>query len=252
MEVLPDGLPDRLRQWGEVTIRARLSGGHRNDVFSADLRGQDVVVRQTSRPAMTLEWELDLLEHLATEDVGVPLLVPTHDGRRHVDGVTLLGYVPGEPPGSPGDWALVAGTLLTLHSTTTAWAQRPGFASSQHLLTHQRGGDVRLDLMPTDVVEQVRRAWSAVQHGEATVVHGDPGPANIRIHGGRAVLLDWDEARVDVPWFDLADLPTDLRLPDGLDPRDVETAGIAWEAATCWITEPEYARRRADELAQRM
>lgn len=252
MEVLPDGLPDRLREWGEVTIRARLSGGYRNDVFLADLRGRDVVVRQTSRPAATLAWELDLLAHLAAEGVGVPLLVPTRDGRRHVDGVTVLEHVPGEPPGSRGDWNRVADTLLMLHAAAGGWTQRPGFASSQYLLTHQRGGDVRLDLMPTDVVELVRRAWSAVQHGQTTVVHGDPGAANIRIHGGRVVLLDWDEARVDVPWFDLAGLPTDMQLPEGLERRDVETAGIAWEAATCWTTEPEYARRRADELAQRM
>lgn len=192
---------------------------------------------------------------VAVDDVSFrvePVLVPTRDGRRHVDGVVVQEYVSGDPPASRGDWDLVADTLRTVHAITTGWAQRPGFASSQYLLTHERGGDVRLDLMPTDVVEQVRRAWAAVQHGEATVVHGDPGRANARMRGGRVVLLDWDEARVDVPWFDLAHLPVDPRLPDGLDPRGVETAGIAREAATCWATEPEYARRRADELAHRM
>lgn len=66
------------------------------------------------------------------------------------------------------------------------------------------------------------------------------------------MLLDWDEARVDVPWFDLAHLPFDPPLPDGLDPRDVKTARIAWEATTCWVHEPEYARRQAENLAQRM
>lgn len=252
MASLGGGFRDRLKAWGEVAIRARLSGGHRNDVLLADLHGRDVVVRQTSRRGETLAWELDLLEHLAAEGVGVPVLVPTRDGRRHVDGVVVQEYVPGDPPASQRDWDAVADTLRTVHALTAGWGQRPDFASSRVLLTQQRGGDVRLDLMPSEVVEQVRRAWAAVQHGDETVVHGDPGPTNIRILGSRVVLLDWDEARVDVPWFDVAHLPIDPQLPEGLDMRDVETAGIAWEAATCWASEPAYARRRADELAHRM
>jgi Ser/Thr protein kinase RdoA (MazF antagonist) len=73
-----------------------------------------------------------------------------------------------------------------------------------------------------------------------TVVHGDPGRENVRIVGGRAILLDWDEARVDLPAFDLAVLP-------GADEAIVQAAH-AWEAATCWRAEPEYARRRLAQL----
>lgn len=198
-----------------------------------------------------MEWELDLLDHLAFEGLGSPTLVLTGDGRRQVDGVTVQEFVAGDPPRSRRDWGCVAATLHAVHESTVGWAQRPGFSSSQYLLTHDRGGDVRLDRMPAGVVAQIRAAWSAVQHGEPSVVHGDPGPANIRMNNGHAVLLDWDEARVDVAWFDLAFLLTQVALPDKLDRRDVETAGLAWEAATCWTAEPEYARTRAEALARR-
>lgn len=240
-----------LRQWGDVALRARLSGGHRSVVYLADLGGRPVVVRRSLRPVDALEWELDLLDHLASQGLAVPTLVLTGDGRRQVDGVTVQEFVAGDPPRSRRDWGCVAATLHAVHESTVGWPQRPGFASSQHLLTGDRGGDVRLDQMPAHVVTQVRAAWTAVQHGEPSVVHGDPAPANIRMADGQAVLLDWDEARVDVVWFDLAFLPTEIGLPDGLDRCDVESAGIAWEAATCWIAEPSYARTRAEALAQR-
>lgn len=70
------------------------------------------------------------------------------------------------------------------------------------------------------------------------MVHGDPCAANIRVSGGRIGFLDWDEARVDHPWLDLADIP-------GLAVPPVAEAAIdAWEAANAWVMEPSYARRR--------
>lgn len=240
-----------LQGWGDIELRARLSGSHRSDVYLADLRGRAVVVRRSSRAVAALEWELDLLDHLASEGLGVPRLVLTDDGRRQVERVTVQEFVAGDPPRSRRDWDCVVDALRAVHASTVGWAQRPGFASSQCPLTDDRGGDVRLDRMPVGVVEQVRVAWTAVQHGGSCVVHGDPAPGNIRMDAGHAVLLDWDEARVDVAWFDLASLPIEAALPEGLDRRDVETAGIAWEAATCWSVEPEYARARAEALAQR-
>ena len=61
-------------------------------------------------------------------------------------------------------------------------------------------------------------------------------------------LLDWDEARVDHPDLDLADLPVPV-LPGPRD-RIARAAVGAWEAAAGWAAEPAYARRRLAELAQ--
>jgi hypothetical protein len=64
-------------------------------------------------------------------------------------------------------------------------------------------------------------------------------------------LLDWDESRVDVAWFDFAFVPDGVELPVPVERAVLVTAGIAWEAATCWVPEPEYAARRLAELHTR-
>jgi len=73
-----------------------------------------------------------------------------------------------------------AAFLRRLHEITTAWPQRPGFTSTRDLLTTDYGGDVDLSAMPPDAVTDCRRAWARLEGSPQAVVHGDPGPANIR------------------------------------------------------------------------
>ena len=73
-------------------------------------------------------------------------------------------------------------------------------------------------------------------------MHGDPGPANIRITNAGVGFLDWDEARVDCTELDLAGLPGRHLPPERL--AIARTAVTAWEAANGWIVEPAYARRQ--------
>jgi aminoglycoside phosphotransferase (APT) family kinase protein len=133
---------------------------------------------------------------------------------------------------------------------TRGWPQRPGAASSRDLLEADQGADVRLDLMPGELVWRIRSAWSPVQVGTPCVVHGDLAASNLLVDGDAVALLDWDEARVDVPWFDLAAIPapTPLPLPARVGRDRLTAAALAWEVATCWVAEPDYARRRADDL----
>jgi len=102
--------------------------------------------------------------------------------------------------------------------------------------------------MPEDAVAAVRRAWQPVVTGPECAVHGDLGAGNVLVTDARVTLLDWDESRVDVPWFDFAFLPEDLIPPVPVRTDALVTAGVAWEAATCWVPEPDYARRRLAEL----
>ena len=89
----------------------------------------------------------------------------------------------------------------------------------------------------------VREAWAALPGAAMAVVHGDTNAGNVRIcDDGRVALLDWDGARVDCPWFDLADLPI-RRLPYEVAGA-ASAAAHAWEAANCWVREPAYARWR--------
>jgi Ser/Thr protein kinase RdoA (MazF antagonist) len=238
--------PPVLDAWGRGgVVLERLGGGHRNQVWAVRVGGRRCAARDSGRPAAALDWELDLLEELAGAGLAVPRAVPTLGGRRRVGGLVVFTWVEGEPPGSERDWRLVADELARLHRLTAGRPQRPGFASTRELLTAERGGDVRLDQMPAEVVALCRAAWSRLAGGATAVVHGDPGPQNLRLRGDRVGLLDWDESRVDCPELDLAWLPVD-RL--GAGRRVARAAAEAWEVANGWTVEPEHARRRLAEL----
>lgn len=213
----------------------------------ARLDGETVVVRRSRRSPDALDWELDLLEFLARHDFVVPTARPTTSGRRHVDGMVVTRWIDGRAPTGEDDWNAVADQLDRLHRLTAGWAQRPGFRSARQLLTEPRGGDVDLSSMPRSAVQRVRAAWASLPDVADVVVHGDPGPGNIRIgDDGRIGLLDWDEARVDSAWFDLADLPIRRLPPDSV--TVAAAAAHAWEAANGWNIEPNYARWRLELL----
>ncbi|CAN5793214.1 hypothetical protein BH18ACT7_BH18ACT7_10590 [soil metagenome] len=230
-----------VRPWPGVHVLDRLAGGARWTVFGARRGDHDLVVRRSSRSPAALDWELDLVAHLAEHDLRVPLTVPSADGRRHVDGVVVQEFLPGRPPVSDDDWRAVVDLLYRMHELTRGWPQRPGFASSRGLQHRDTGGDVDLSAMPPAAKAAVRKAWRRADTGEECAIHGDVGGGNVLVHRGVAGLIDWDESRVDLPLFDYAHRPFDVA-------DDVVRAGVAWEAATCWLAEPEYAARRLDEL----
>ena len=242
MPSLKDGFMEAdLAAWGEPVVVRRLRGGNRNLVVEIRLDGQRLVARRSARPALSLDWEAALLEHLARQGMRVPVPVPALDGRRHINRVMVQTWLDGRQPGR-SDWPAVAATLRELHELTMGWTQRPGFASTIELLTAHRGGDVDLAQMPADAVRSCRRAWARLEGSHQAVVHGDPGPANIRVTRDAVGLLDWDEARVDCTDLDLAELPGRHLPPERLSIAKV--AATAWEAANGWIVEPSYARRQ--------
>ena len=230
-----------LAAWGSVTVTGSLGGGHRNTVLELR-RGRDrLVARRSRRTPASLDWEADLLEHLARQGVRVPALISALDGRRHVAGMTVQSWLDGITPESR-HWEDIAVTLRRVHAVTAGWPQRPGFASTRELLATDRGGDVDLSLMPPAGVVACRAAWRRLHGTPEAVVHGDPGPANIRISAEGVGLLDWDESRVDYSDLDLAELPGSELPPARL--AAARRAATAWEAANGWIVEPSYARRQ--------
>ena len=236
---------DLLAAWGSVTVTGLLGGGHRNTVIELRRSGDRLVARRSRRTPASLDWEADLLEHLARQGVRVPALIPALDGRRHVEGVIVQTWLDGSVPESR-HWAEIAVTLRRVHAVTVGWPQRPGFASTRELLASDRGGDVDLALMPPAGVAACRAAWRRLHGTPEAVVHGDPGPANIRISPAGVGLLDWDESRVDYSDLDLAELPVS-DLPSARLAA-ARRAATAWEAANGWIVEPSYARRQLELL----
>lgn len=230
-----------LSGWGQPVVIGPLGGGNRNTVLEIRLGQRRLVARRSRREPASLDWEIALLDHLADHGLRVPAVVPSLDGRRHVEGVTVQTWLDGTPPG-PGDWPAVIAVLRRLHELTAGWPQRPGFASTRELLTADHGGDVNLSAMPADAVAACRHAWARLAGGTEAVVHGDPGPANIRVSNAGIGVLDWDEARVDYTDLDLAELPGSDLSPARLSVA--QTAATAWEAANGWVVEPSYARRQ--------
>jgi hypothetical protein len=254
-EVVPGMAGSSLPTWRVLDAWARhwrvrrvLSGDTHSRVALVELDGHPAVARLGRHGPHALEWEAGLLEWLDHRDVGAPRLVRTRYDESHVPGCVVTELVEGESPSTPADWAQVAATLRRLHHVCGGWPQRPGSQSSRELLTYERSGDVDLGVMPPMAVRRCRAAWLPVGHLTTTVVHSNPSAANVRIVGGRAVLLAWGRARVDAPLFDLVTLPREL---SGLDDERWDRARRAvdaWEVARGWVTEPTYARRLLDQL----
>jgi Ser/Thr protein kinase RdoA (MazF antagonist) len=216
-----------------------------NDVWSVRIGGRLAVGRLGSRSDADLAWETELLVHLDSAGLTVPLPVPTADGRLFADGLVVMSHLEGGPPRTQADWRRVADVLREVHRLTQGWPQRPGWRSSTDLLRAETGTKVDLGAMPAEGVARCRAAWARLSGRRTCVVHGDPNPGNVRMTGDRVALIDWDEAHVDVPDLDLV-------LPDnaaGLDAGAYDVAAqasAAWEAAVCW--DDDYAARRLAEV----
>ena len=253
MGVLASGAVDAadLAPWSaHAEPVGRLAGGTRNEVWEVRLGGGvRAVARRSSRPPHALDWELDLLDDLERHGFVVPVAVRTLDGRRRVEDLVVCRWLDGEEPASAADWAAVAAELRRLHASTVGRPQRPGFASTTDLLAAERGGDADLAALPAGVVAEFRHAWAGLAGGPVAVVHGDPGPTNLRLRDGRVGILDWDESRVDATELDLADLPYSPLAPERLAPA--RAAADAWEAAISWWRQPSYARERLARLRAR-
>lgn len=238
-----------LAAWNsDAVLGPPLGAGNRNDVRLVRLHGRRYAGRLGRRSAEAMDWELDLLEHLARHGMVVPLPQRSVDGQRRTGGLVVFSWLDGYQPVTAGDWRAVAAQLTRLHQLTAGWPQRPGFRSTQDLLHEQVGGDVRLDLMPRDAVRRCRTAWRALRGLPLAVVHGDPGTSNIRLGREGVGFIDWDEARVDVTVLDFAGLPAVVVPIDGLLFPRVQRASDAWEAANGWLLEPAYARERLARL----
>lgn len=243
-----DELIAALSAWGDVELGDAMSGGNRSTVFAARLRGSSVAVRRSRRSEQSLGWELAVMERLRAGGLATPEVVPTHDGRLQADRVCILHFVEGRQPNSTSDWERVAEYLTALHDLGRGTEQRPGFLSARDLLEEDHGGDVNLRAMPAEAVHRCRSAWEPLSSQPVTLIHGDPGASNIVITDTEVVLLDWDEARVDCAWFDLAALPDAVSPLRGEERRLAARAADGWEAAVGWELEPDYARRRLDNL----
>lgn len=233
--------------WESIELECQIVEGNRNEVWRGTIDGAPVAVRQSRRDTRSLDWELDLIDYLASCGFTVPTAINSDDGRRHIDGVVVQQWLPGKPPVSKSDWQLVADTLQRLHRITANYRQRPGCAAVAALTPTTVSADADMSALPVDVADDVLSIFATVAEMPLSVVHGDPMAGNIRINdGGDVGLLDFDESRVDVAWHDLSNLG--IQILDDTSHAQAERLSDAWEAVNGWIVEPDYARRRLDAL----
>jgi Ser/Thr protein kinase RdoA (MazF antagonist) len=249
MDATPAATPvEAIAKWETLArIVAALGGGHRSLVWEVELAGGRFTLRRSRRSTEALLWELDLMEFAAKSGVHAPSIVRTASGERSWEGYFVTSWIDGDVPRTEGEWREVASSLQRLHDLTRGWSQRPTFASTGELLTGQQGGDVNLTAMPDSAVALCRQAWRALAGMPTSAIHGDPR-GNVLMSDAGPAFIDWDESRVDTSILDLADLP--IHFDPASEASVVRLAASAWEAATSWLVEPEYARRRLAELTQ--
>jgi len=235
--------------WHSLELEEAIAEGNRNEVWRGSMGGAVVSVRQSRRDESSLNWELDLIDHLDRLGFRVPTVIDSTHGQRHDRGVVVQRWLDGRPPESAQDWLLVADELQRIHRSTTGYPQRPGCSAVAQLTRSSSSVDARMSALPDDVATEVLAVFADVGEMPLAVVHGDPMAANVRIDDDGIVgLLDFDESRLDVGWHDLSNLGIQV-LDDAEHERAVRLSN-AWEAANGWVVEPAYARRRFEALSK--
>lgn len=214
--------------------RQRLTGGHRNTVWLCDGPDGPVVAKSTRRTEDQLRWLAPLHAAALAAGFHVPAPHQTPSGHLLHQGWTIEPWVQGHMP-QPSDLHTLAPRIRAFHAACPALPQRPGFCALPDLVTHTRSGDVDLSILPPDLLTRLRSAWAAVAGHPTQPIHGDLGAANLILADQGPWLIDWDEARVDLPLLDLIHCAAPTATQ--------QNAHLALEIASCWQSEPDHALR---------
>ncbi|NNE81064.1 MAG: phosphotransferase [Silicimonas sp.] len=209
-------------------------------MFRTNGLDEELVFKTTTRSPEAIHWLAPVQAAARASGFVVPKLLPTRSGRIAEQRWTCEAFLPGEPLPSR-ELPDIAPMLQRFHAAARELPQRPGFLSSQDFLTHSSGGDINLEAVPASIAVEIRAAFRALDPVPMTVIHGDVTSANtLRLTDGRIALLDWDEARRDLPLFDFQTLRSES--------ESEKRACLAWEIACCWQKEPARAAYLAAQL----
>lgn len=219
-----------------------MDGGRLATVWRVeDSLGRAFVARRTARTEPQLRWVLTVQRLARQAGFRVAPFRAASSGALGPGGWTLEPMLEGRGAGLR-EMASLLPRIAEFHALGQGMKQRPGFVSSLDLLSGEIGGDVDLGGLPPKLVAACRAAWAPFTGQAETSVHGDLGPGNVLLGPGGPALIDWDEARLDLPLHDLAACTT---LPEA-----EARAQMAFEMAVCWRKDPAYARTLAQHLQQ--
>ncbi|MCF1710094.1 aminoglycoside phosphotransferase family protein [Tabrizicola sp. J26] len=226
--------PPDLSAFGTFRVLGPMVGGRRATVWRVeDDMGRLYVARSTRRSEAQLRWVLSLMRLARQAGFRVAPYRTTLSGAVAPAGWTLEPFLDGRGAGV-AEMRALAPRIRAFHDLTAGIPQRPGFASCLDLVTGDRGGDVDLSLVPVDLATEMRATWEPFLGRPTAALHGDLGPGNVLMAVGGPALIDWDEARCDLPLHDLA-TGGELSVTEA-------RAHLAFEIATSWRDEPDYAR----------
>lgn len=235
----PNGLtPPDLSGFGPLHVIRPLPGGHRNAVWLVqDPRGGLFVAKSTGHDLTSLAW-LFAVQHCARQaGFKIPPPLMTREGTFCHAGWALEAFVTGRPA-RQSDLAQLVSRLRQFHRLSADLPQRPGSVGCVDLLNVDRGRGVDMAALPPPVAAACRAAWRPFVDAVQTAIHGDIGCGNVILTPEGPALIDWDEARRDLNFLDLAA----CQALTGAQAR----AHVAWEIACGW----RYEQARAQALAQ--
>ncbi|HEX6037434.1 phosphotransferase [Longimicrobium sp.] len=214
---LDDCLPAELR--GPDTTITRIAQGLSGaGVHRVDAGGRAFVLK-VSAPGEPLDaWRGKLHVQQLAADAGVaPRVVHEDEARRAVVSEFVAGApffaLYGNPQTRGAAITLLGQTLRRVHAIPLPTDARP--ADPRAFLvdtwTAVRGG-MAIPEFAREMVQGVLAEEAPARGGAPVLSHNDVNPSNFVLDGERLVLLDWDTAAPNDPFFDLATVSVFLRM----------------------------------------
>ena len=224
-----------------MLFRSRpLPGGHRSAVWLVQSASGLVVAKSTKHGKAALEWLAPVQQAARAAGFIVPHLHRTVAGDLRSQGWMVEDWVEGHPFAA-ADMARLHAQVRAFHKSVPAMPQRPGFASLPARILGYASDDPDLAALPSAIAALCLAAWQPFVATPTHAIHGDITAANLIHTPTGPALIDWDEARVDLPFLDFVHLKA--------LPRNQSRAHLAHEVVCSWQVEPDYARDCARRLS---
>lgn len=215
---LDAALPEQLR--GPATtitkIAAGLSGA---GVYRVDAGGDPFVLKVSAANEPLTDWRRKLhIQEVAADAALAPRIVHIDESRRAVvsafvaDRSFPLYYR--DPATHDRALSQLARVIRRVHELPLPPDVEP---SDPHAHVTKLWAGLRDFAVPTFVADAVTRALAVAPTRDRALVvsHNDVNPSNLVYEGERILLVDWDAAGVNDPYFDLAAASLFLRMDAG-------------------------------------
>lgn len=224
-----------LALWGMIGAEVRLAAARENTVYKVIYNGASFALRlhrQGYRSSAELVSELDWMNLLAENGIGVPAPIPALNGEfcHGIDGVDvdILHWLEGAPMGRSGvlvpshnhtqTYNSLGQTMARMHTCCDAWNMpgtfsRPRWDSDGLLGDQPLWGrfweNPTLSRQKAKAFQETRNAAirvfqekkPALDHG---LIHADLVPENVLVHGQDVQLIDFDDGGFGFRLYDLA------------------------------------------------